>query len=286
MTEMKNIKIGKFFKGFKELLDTNAPTIMTFGSVLGVIGTVYFMHKAAKEAAKTEIYYEENIKALDEQKITEEMTDDEVKEELRRLKVSKVINLVTIYRWALLSGIGSAGFAILSNYLNGRTIMMLGTLLATNTDKLQKVSEKAKELVGEEKFRELKESVENELLGEKITKGEVKGKKPSKKEIAKNLDKAEDGLTRFYIPFDDDFWDLPYSTLENAIAEAQRMEYLSWNDFRNMCGYGSSWVGYKFCWDEEHPFKAHIGYANCVGQFGMKCLSIDVDPVQDMCGGK
>ena len=183
MTEMKNIKIGKFFKGFKELLDTNAPTIMTFGSVLGVIGTVYFMHRAAKEAAKVEEKYEEKLEEL----TAETEDEEELKEAKAHLKMNKCMSLLYIYRWALASGIGSAGFAILSNYLNGRTIMMLGTLLATNTDKLQKVSEKAKELVGEEKFKELKESVENELLGEKITKGEVKGKKPTKKEIAKNL---------------------------------------------------------------------------------------------------
>ena len=45
---MKDMKPVKFFGEFKKLLDTNAPTLATFGSILGVGLTVYFMHKAAK----------------------------------------------------------------------------------------------------------------------------------------------------------------------------------------------------------------------------------------------
>lgn len=282
---VKAIKPNKFFGEIKNLLDTNAPTLATFGSILGVVATVYFMHRAAKNAAKVEEKYEEDMKYVEadlEDEHGNPATEDDIKAEKTKLKIDKYLRLVYIYRFALLSGIGSAGFAVLSNYLNGRTIAMMGTLLATNADKLQKLGEKAKEMVGEEKFQELKESVEKEMFAEKLQKGEVKAEKA--KVIAKDGDQSEDGLIRYYIPFTDEFWDLPAGRLDDTVANASRMEYLSWNDFRNMNGYGSCKVGQQYCWDKNHPFKAHIGYANCVGQFGMKCLSFDTDPVFDKFG--
>ncbi len=279
---VKAIKPNKFFGEIKNLLDTNAPTLATFGSILGVVATVYFMHRAAKNAADAERMHEERLMDIEEDASTGTLTVEEAKEEKGHEKLNHALRLIYIYRFALLSGIGSAGFAVLSNYLNGRTIAMMGTLLATNADKLQKLGEKAKEMVGEEKFQELKESVEKEMFAEKLQKGEVKAEKA--KVIAKDGDKSEDGLIRYYIPFTDEFWDLPAGRLDDTIANASRMEYLSWNDFRNMNGFGSCKVGQQYCWDKDHPFKAHIGYANCVGQFGMKCLSFDTEPVFDKFG--
>lgn len=277
--ENVNLRQSKLFSGFKKVLDQNAPTLATFGSILGVIGTVYFMHKAAKEAARVEEDFEDEVKALEEQKEVEELNEQEVKEEMRHLKVNRVVNLVTVYRWALLSGIGSAGFAILSNYLNGRTIAALTGFLALNNEKLKEYAVKGKEMLGEEKFKELQENVERDILGKKIEKGEVKAEKPGKKLIAKDEDQPEEGLTRFYIPLTDEMWDLPEWRVKDAIAEASRLEYLNWNDFRNMCGYASCRSGYWMCWEAEkkNVFKAHIGYVN-VGIGGMKAIIFDNEP--------
>lgn len=279
-----NEKTSKLFSGLKTVLDKNAPTLATFGSVLGVIATVYFMHKAAPKAVIAEKACKEEIRELEaDNACTEELSEDELKQQKTRIKLNKTLELVYIYRWALLSGIGSAGFAILSNYLNGRTIATLGTLLALNKDKLEKVTEKAKELVGEDKIKELQASVEQDILGEKLTKGEVKGQKPNKKVEMSESDKPEDGLTRFYIPFTDEFWDVPESRVKDAISEASRLEYLNWNDFRNMNGYNSCRIGYDYCWDQKNPFKAHIGYVN-VGVYGMKSITFDNEPKFDRMG--
>lgn len=275
---MKGIKPGKFFGEIKNLLDTNAPTLATFGSILGVVATVYFMHRAAKNAAKVEEKYEEDLKYVEadlEDDHGNPASEEDIKAEKTKLKIDKYLRLVYIYRWALLSGIGSAGFAVLSNYLNGRTIAMMGTLLATNADKLQKLGEKAKEMVGEEKFLELKESVERDMLGDKIQKGEIKAEKA--KVITKEGSEPDDGLTRFYVPWNGDMYDVPEDRVKDAIAEASRVEFLDWNTFRNMLGYESAPLWYKFCWTKDNPFKAHIGYVN-MGAFGMKAICIDSEP--------
>ena len=114
---MKTIKPNKFFGEIKKLLDTNAPTLATFGSILGVVATVYFMHRAAKNAADAERMYEERLMDIEEDASTGTLTVEEAKEEKGHEKLSHVLRLVYIYRFALLSGIGSAGFAVLSNYL-------------------------------------------------------------------------------------------------------------------------------------------------------------------------
>ncbi len=278
---VKTIKPNKFFGEIKKLLDTNAPTLATFGSILGVVATVYFMHRAAKNAADAERLYEDSVDEIETDVASGAMSAEEAKEEKGHVKLSHMLRLVYIYRFALLSGIGSAGFAVLSNYLNGRTIAMMGTLLATNADKLQKLGEKAKEMVGEEKFQELKESVEKEMFAEKLQKGEIKAEKA--KVITKDGVEPDEGLTRFYVPWTGDMWDVPEGRVKDAIAEASRVEFLDWNTFRNMLGYESCPLWYRYCWTKDRPFKAHIGYVN-VGAFGMKAICIDTEPEENMYG--
>ena len=272
---------NKFFNGIKKILDQNAPTLATFGSILGVVGTIYFMHKAAKQASDVVTDYEEDLNALNDLKEVEHMSEEELKHEKARLKINKNIQLVYIYRWALLSGIGSAGFAILSNYLNGRTIAALTGFLALNNEKLKEYAVKGKEMLGEEKFKKLQENVERDILGKKIENGEIKAEKA--KIIAKEDSEPAEGLTRFYVPWTGDMWDIPVSQVKDAINEAQRTEFLDWNTFRNMLGIESAPVWYKYCWTKDNPFKAHIGYVN-VGIGGMKAICLDTQPIENKWG--
>lgn len=267
MGENKN----KFFSGLTKILDENAPTLATFGSILGVVATVFFMHKGAKQAAAVEEKYAERV-----EEIEEDYADDEaqMKEELAHARMTKNMRLLYIYRWAIVSGIASGGFAILSNYLNGRAIAALTTMLALNQDKLKKATEKAKQMIGEDKLKEIQESVQKDILGEHITKGEIKAEKSKK--VRKLPDGEPDGdRVRFYLPSTDEFWDIQRSQLQDAIDEATRMQFLTWNDFRNMCGYDS--CGWNVKWDKGNPFKAHIGYVN-VGVPGMDALIFDNVP--------
>lgn len=284
---MTNMKSNKLFNGIKQILDTNAPTLATFGSVLGLGLTIYFMHKASKQAAKAEEKYEEDIQDLEDQKAIEGVdeggiSDEEFKSEKARIKTNKYIRLIYIYRWALISGFASGGLAFLSNYLNGRTIATITGLLALNQEKLQEYAKKGKEMLGSEKFEELRDEVNKEILGKKIEKGDVKVER-SKIKVAEDENRPDEGYERLYDTFWGEMYDIPTGRLNDAIAEAERLEYLNYNDWRGMLGIDSCQAGYKFKWDRTNPFKAHKGYVN-VGIAGMHAICYDHEPDFDTMG--
>ena len=287
---LKTIKSSGLLGGLKKMLDTNAPTVATFGSVLSLGLTMFFMHKASKAAAKISEKYDEQLAELeiyrvdeDEDKTVEDgaIDDSEYKTEKARIKMNKALSLVWVYRYAIVAGVASGGLAFLSNYLNGRTIATITGALALSHDKLKTYMEKGKEMLGDEKFEQLRNEINSEMLGNKVERGEFKAEQS--KLIASEKADPDEGCERFYIPYSDEFWDMPEGCLRDALAEAERMEYLSFNDFRNMCGYGSSQIGSKVKWDFRNKFKAHIGYVN-IGIGGMKALIFDNEPDFDMMG--
>lgn len=280
-----NFKNKKFLSGLKEVLDKNAPTLATFGSVIGVGLTIFFMHKSSTQAAIVEEKYQEDIEANEEKYDggNDQETAEEYKSEKTRIKLNKYVQLIYVYRWALISGIGSAGFAFLSNYLNGRTIAALTGFLALNTDKLKLAAKKGKELLGEDKFKELQESVEREILGEKLVNGKLSNETKKKSIIfKKESEEVEEGYTRFYVPFWGDTFEAPLSQVEDAIAEATRLEYLNLNEFRGMLGLDSCQMGYDYIWLKGRlPFKAHISYDIDLGVENLRTLIFDNSPEHD-----
>ena len=272
----KDFKLGKIFKEIGGFVDSNAPTLATFGSILGVVATIYFMHKSAKQASDVVEEYEENLSNLVEHVAEiEQMDEEELKREKTRLKLDKGIRLVYIYRWALLSGIGSAGFAVLSNYLNGRTIAVLGTLLATNTDKLQKYADKAKEMIGEEKFKELQDSVERDILKDKMWKGDAK---PEKTKKVKDDDTPFEDYIDVYVPCTDDRYQGPRGVFDEAMKyfnemfEKDKTAYLDYNTWRAKIRIPSAPIWRDFCWCSKNPFKAEWGYVDYDGTRGMDAI--------------
>ncbi len=279
-----NINTRGIWSGLKDILDKNAPTIATFGSVAGVALTIYFMHRANKNATKVEEKYQEDIShvkgdilAQNSDPISDEDLEKEIKAETTRIKMNKTMQLIYVYRWALLSGIGSAGFAILSNYLNGRTIAALGTVLAMNTDKIKIGAEKVKEAIGEEKFNKLREDIDSTLLDKKIMSGDAKIN--TAKIVQPGLVDPEEGFERYYIPYFDEIWDIPPAQVKDALNEADKMDYLTYNDLRGFLGFNYCGMGRKFYWDasKKNPFKAHIGYVN-IGIPGIRAIIFDNEP--------
>jgi hypothetical protein len=277
-----NFKNKKFLNGLKEVLDKNAPTIATFGSVIGVGLTIFFMHKSSTQAAIVEEKYQEDIEANEEKYDSgnDPETAEEYKSEKTRIKLNKYVQLIYVYRWALISGIGSAGFAFLSNYLNGRTIAALTGFLALNTDKLKLAAKKGKELLGEDKFKELQESVEREILGERLVKGEVKPQRTNYVVAVKEDSEPEEGLEFFYLTFWGHMYEIAKSQVEDAISEASKLDYLTFNDFRGMLGFEPCPAGSDYCWNAKdgNPFKAHIGFDPNVGPCGVHTIEIDNYP--------
>lgn len=273
------IKNNGLFKTILKALDQNAPTVATFGSLLGLGLTVYFMHKASKDAAKAEETYKADVNDVESDEKAGVLNEEEAKEEKAHLKFSKSMKLVYIYRWALLSGVASGGLAVLSNWLNGRTIAGLTTMLALSSDKWQKAMPKIKEMIGEERFQKLQDDINHDILGEKYKKGDVKA------EVSRRMpsEAPEEGCTRFYDPFWDDFFDIHKSVLMDAMAEAERMEFLDFNTWRNLRGMNNAKAGYHFAWSKDNPFKAHISQMD-MGLEVVPIIVYDNEPEMNKCG--
>ena len=285
---MTQIKTNKLFSSVKQILDTNAPTIATFGSVIGLGLTIYFMHRAAKQAAIVEEKFDDEIQALEDE--ADEMTlpdgtkPDQIVQELKtekaRIKMNKYLSLIWIYRWALVSGFASGGLSFLSNYLNGRTIATVTGLLALESDKLKVCGEKVKEMIGEDKFKQLRDEVNNELFAEQVRSGNTKVETP-KTVLGKDLD-IPDGYESYYVPDFGQRLDLPAGLLDEAIDRAKgifkdkndKSAYLDYNGFLNFLRIPSCRAFDSFRWTAENPFKARVGYVN-MGEYGMKAIIFD-----------
>ena len=299
---LKTIKSSGLLGGLKKMLDTNAPTVATFGSVLSLGLTMFFMHKAAKAAAKVSEKYDEQLAELeiyrvdeDEDKTVEDgaIDESEYKTEKARIKMNKALSLVWVYRYAIVAGVASGGLAFLSNYLNGRTIATITGALALSHERLKEYMIKGKELLGDEKFAQMRDEINSELFHEQVLKGETKIEHC---EVKTDSDESDDGCTLFSVPRFGWLLEVSEGQLRDAIAEAERMEYLTLSDFRNLLGLPWSKIGNDYEWKpvytpvyengklvtnkvaEDSKFKAHPGYDPAIGMYGCKAIIFDNEP--------
>lgn len=298
----KAIKSTGLFSGIKKMLDTNAPTVATFGSVLSLGLTMFFMHKASKAAAKVSEKYDEQLAELeiyrvddDEDKTVEDgaIDESEYKTEKARIKMNKALSLVWVYRRAIFTGIVSGGLAFLSNFLNGRNIATLAGALALSHERLKEYMIKGKELLGDEKFAQMRDEINSELFHEQVLKGETKIERC---DVKTDGEESDDGAVIFSVPRFGWLLEISENQVRDAIAEAERMEYLTLSDFRNLLGLPWSKIGNDYEWKpvytpvyengklitnkvaEDSKFKAHPGYDPTIGKYGCKAIIFDNEP--------
>lgn len=270
-----SIKDNKMVKGLGGFLDQNIPTIATFGSMFFSGLTVYFAYRASKAAGRVVEKRDVDIKEVKEDVAAGITAAEEGKSEERSIKLNSALQLVYIYRWSLTSAFLAGGLAFLSNLLNGRTIAGLSAMVALNQDKIQKGSEKIKELVGEEKFEKIRNDINREVLGEKEASGTVITEVSNKSSAE---DQDDSNYERYYDTHWGQIYEIPTGVLNDAMAEAERTTFLRWNDWRGMLGMESCRAGYFIGWGNKNRFKAHIGWMD-TGNCGIKTIIYDVEPV-------
>lgn len=269
------LKGNKMFKGIGGFLDQNAPTIATFGSILFTGLSVFFAYRASKAAGRVQEKRDVDVEDVQKDVSAGIVSAEEGKAEERRIRINSGLQLVYIYRWSLTSAFLAGGLAFLSNHLNGRTIAGMSAMIALNQDKIQKGSEKVKELVGEEKFEKLRNDINREVLGERMMNGDTKIE-VSDKSSSDIPDTGE--FERYYDTYWGDFIEINPGVLMDAMAEAERTTFLKWNDWRGMRGLESCRAGYGIGWGNKNRFKAHIGWID-TGNGGTKAIFYDVEPI-------
>ena len=141
-------------------LNQNGPTLALFGGLIGLGCTLYAAFKASKSVVKVNEDYAKKEAEI----ASESISDDEKASKTKDLKLERNIKYVLAYKWAILAGFGSAGFMILCNYLNGAKIAGLTAALALSEDKLKKLVKNGKEMIGEEKFKDIENKTLEDLV--------------------------------------------------------------------------------------------------------------------------
>ena len=249
MVNKKKIVDGKAIGFIERFLNENAPTVAIVGAI-GLLGASLFAaFKASGEVSEVNEKYEQKVEEIENKGLSE----DEKAKIMREIKSERNIKYILAYKWAILFGGGSTALMILSNVLNGAKIAGLTTALALSQDKLKKLAENGKKLLGEKPWMDVENKTLEDLVMENfVTEDGRVALKPDKSGGSIFVDTDTGALIQ-----------IDENELIEVIQRAE--EYCS----RNHELYRDKWfemlgveppTGSKVrCWGPKNPFKAHIG---------------------------
>jgi hypothetical protein len=146
----------------------NGSTISMVGAMVSLGLALYSAYKASNKVVKIKDEYDKAVA-----KAEEEHTEEELKAAIKDVKSMKNIKLVLAYKFVILFGGSALGLMLLSKYIDGITIAGLTTLVMKNQDKLENLAKNAKEMIGEEKFKEVEDKSLEDLITQNFTDGPV-----------------------------------------------------------------------------------------------------------------
>lgn len=151
---------NKFTGFFTNFLNQNSPTLAMIGGI-GLLGcALVAAFKASQDVTKIKEDFDRDVA-----KVTSQVQEMPVETKtIKELKTHRNISYVLAYRWVILFGIGSSILMFLCNYLNGAKIAGLTALAAWKQDEIKSFAKNAKEIIGEEKFKEIDNKTLEEML--------------------------------------------------------------------------------------------------------------------------
>lgn len=256
-------------------LNENAPTLLIGGAIGTLIGALYAAFKASSEVSSVKETYDQKVKGIE----AKGLSDDEKAKEIKDAKSDRNVKYILAYKWVGLLGIASISLMIGANAMNGAKIATLTTLAVANQDKLKKLAENGKKIVGEEPWKD----VENKTLDDIISENFFGEDGPK----AKSIDPKNGEL---FILFNPDF---SRATLFQSMEEDVRCSIENaeryYRNNGNLLGEDKfdEFLGFSpdpntksdLYWTPEQPFKVHIGTRECLGGT-FKCLEYDISPVK------
>ena len=256
-------------------LNENAPTLLIGGAIGALVGALFAAFKASGEVSSIKNAYDQKVKGIE----AKGLSDDEKAKEIKDLKSDRNVKYILAYKWVGLLGIASISLMIGANAMNGAKIATLTTLAVANQDKLKKLAENGKKIVGEEPWKD----VENKTLDDIISENFFGEDGPK----AKSIDPKNGEL---FILFNPDF---SRATLFQSMEEDVRCSIenadryyrnngnlLGEDKFDEFLGFPSDPnAKSELYWTPEQPFKVHIGTRECLGGT-FKCLEYDISPVK------
>lgn len=255
-------KVGHFVK-------ENGSTLSMVGGLLTLVGALYCAFKASDEVSDI---HEDYVKKVEEIERSD-VTGDQKAKELKDAKSMRNIKYVCAEKYTILFGAGSAGLIFLTKYLDGIAISGLAAVAMAKQDELKSLADKTKELVGEEKFKEIEEkTLEEKILRNFVKEDENVALKPYHRGGTIFLDTNTGAIFQMN---EDDLKEV-FVRCEDYCA---RNHYLYQDKFFSMLGIEppKEPITKVRRWGPENPFKAHIGTQKFFGAT-FKTIEYDYQP--------
>ena len=256
----------KLFGKVTNFVKENGSTLSMVGGLICLGISLYEAFKASDEVSEIGKEYAKKIEEIERSTAT----GDEKAKQLKQAKSMRNLQYVSAEKWTLVFGGASAGLIFLMKYLDGIAISGLAALAMTKQEELKNFTEKAKEVIGEEKVNEIKEKcLEDKILGNFIKEDGNVALKPYYRGGKIFVDTNTGAI------FQMDEEDLK-AVLERAEDYCARNHYLYQDKFFSMMGIDppDEKMAKVRRWGPDNPFKAKIGTRTA---FGMTCSSIEYD---------
>lgn len=163
------LKDSKTMNTIKNLLSAHGSTAAMIGG-FGFFGlAICAAFKASEEIVKAREKFN-----LEKEKIASEDLEMPVEtEKMREAKTTRNISYVLAYKWVILFGTAGFGLMTLTKIMDGHAIATWAGIAATQKDKIEKLGENAKKIIGEEKFKEIQDkTAEDSFLQNFMCNGE------------------------------------------------------------------------------------------------------------------
>lgn len=272
---MKKNKIGiggfsltnnKLVGGIANFVSENASTLTMVGSIVTLGMSLYEAFKAAEAISKEK---EESAGKIEKVQ-SEAISEPEKAAKIKEIKTERNFKYVFIYKWAIMFGILSAILMMITKWIDGMTIAGLTALGVRYQDKLKSFMNHTKEVVGEEKFKE----IDDKTVEEKVLKNFFGEDGPQARKFSPRLGNrlwvdAEEGII-FQMNLKDAQDTLDHAEDyfkrcgKNGFSQSKYLEMfgLSKEEIRRQIGqnrYTEKW------WGPNAPFKPSIGTVTVMG---------------------
>lgn len=256
MVNKRKLKVdGKTIGAIEQFLNDNGPSVAIFGAVVLLAGSLYAAFRASGEVAKIKDEYDGKM----QENAAEELSEPQKAIVAKDLRNERNIKYILAYKWALICGGSSVALMILSNVLSGAKIAGLTTAAALSQDKIKKLVENGKKIVGEEKWKDVEDKSLEDLVMQNFV--------------------TEDG--RVALKPDLSAGDIFLDTDTGALIQINKQDLLAAIDHaedycnRNHGLYRDKWfemLGVEYptgskvwCWGPKRPFKAWLGTRTICG---------------------
>ena len=244
----------KFLNGIGNFVRENGSTLSMFVG-LGCIGAaLYEAFRASDNISKANEEYASKVEEIKSEAISE----DEKAAKIKAAKSNRNVKYILAYKLVGLFGVGAVGFSLLSKYLDGMALAGMTAFAMSKEDEIKAFVKNGKEMLGEEKFKELEDkTLENRLIDKYF--GDTN---------AIRLDKL--GGSVVVEPDDALLFQITATDLADAIDRAEtyfkKNNQLSKSKFLEMLGYADiPKEAYEKWWGPKNPFKPVVKQMSIFG---------------------